>query len=530
MPQIAYRANLSSSVFPMTLAEADRAVIIPGPDQNYDRRVDPTGEQKNAGIPQAIFLQDVMPTANGYQSVGYKTVAPPPPNQIPGDPQPVPYFVQDFYFGQGPDTKIIAGVFRGFAGYVDVACTLKATAGLAWVYATGTIPTSTSRIVAPSAAQVRGTNYYFDGFMLFEVTNPSGAVLNFADVSGTVTGLVLADVASICSCANYLIALQFDGTVAWSSTTTPTDFTASLVSGAGEIVPSDLQGAVRFLTEASAGFYIYTSKNVIGARYTGNARYPFKFQAIADCGTYSYPSQVSSDRGRNLQYGVDNAKRMFRFSVDGVEILAPEFSTFLERQSKYDLFDYTNNTFSLIDLTISGPLLERLQLDLYLDRYLMVSVGIYKYVYDLLLQRYGRLREEGFLLTNSTEGAMFFLATATTKQMSFDIYNNDFIFRGVLALGRFQYVRSRKIKLEEIEFEGPPNAAAGVVPDTDCIVLPCQDGRNFDAPVVPYTASDTSGGLAHYLCHHTAQNHTILLKGAFAVNTLQLKFTPAGGN
>ena len=71
MAQISYRANLSSAIFPMTLARAGRSVIIPGPDQNFDRRVDPAGEQKDAGIPQVIYMENVLPTANGYQSVAF---------------------------------------------------------------------------------------------------------------------------------------------------------------------------------------------------------------------------------------------------------------------------------------------------------------------------------------------------------------------------------------------------------------------------------------------------------------------------
>ena len=70
MAQQSYRANLSAAIFPMALSRAGRSVVIPGIDQNYDRRVDPTGEQKTPGIPQAIYLENVVPTPEGYQSVG----------------------------------------------------------------------------------------------------------------------------------------------------------------------------------------------------------------------------------------------------------------------------------------------------------------------------------------------------------------------------------------------------------------------------------------------------------------------------
>lgn len=72
MAQISYRANLSTAVFPMTLSRAGRSVIIPGPDQNFDRRVDPQGQQqRDASIPQVIYMENVLPTSNGYQSVAF---------------------------------------------------------------------------------------------------------------------------------------------------------------------------------------------------------------------------------------------------------------------------------------------------------------------------------------------------------------------------------------------------------------------------------------------------------------------------
>ena len=55
----------------MAISRAGRSVIVPQIDQNYDRRVDPTGEQKTPGIPQALYLENVLPTVEGYQSVGF---------------------------------------------------------------------------------------------------------------------------------------------------------------------------------------------------------------------------------------------------------------------------------------------------------------------------------------------------------------------------------------------------------------------------------------------------------------------------
>ena len=520
----------------MTLADAGRAVIIPGPDQNYDRRVDPTGEQKNAGIPQAIFLSDVMPTADGYQSVGYLSTGSLPGRNGGGVGFPLPHSQFVFFFNSGTAQKNLHVLLREApAGYLDgISGNLQAVPAV-WSYTTGSNPATPSGGNVPglSVAYVRGTNYLFDGVKLYEVTNTAGIVVDFADVSGTVTGLVLADVIAICSCANYLIALLEDGTVAWSSTTTPTDFTASLVSGAGSTIPSDLQGPVMFMTEAPNAFYIYTTKGVIYSQYTGNVRYPFKFHAIADAGSYTFPTQISSDRSRSVQYGFDNSNKIFQIAPDGARLISAEVSTFLERQKKIDLFDSSTNIFTLGTLSTALAITSKRQIYFYLDRYILLPIGTYTYVYDILLQRYGRLKISGMILQRADDVAteLHFVsgdAGNLGSKLTFDIYNTSYTFSGVLALGRFQYVRSRKIKLEEIEFEGPPNTSESPVPYATCVILPCQDGRNFDTPVTPMLTADSTGGLLHYLCHQTAQNHTVVIKGAFSVNTLQLSFVPAG--
>ena len=70
MAQIPYRANLSAVVFPMTIAKAGQSVINPGMDQNFDKRVDATAAYGSVGIPQIMYCENVLPTSEGFQSVG----------------------------------------------------------------------------------------------------------------------------------------------------------------------------------------------------------------------------------------------------------------------------------------------------------------------------------------------------------------------------------------------------------------------------------------------------------------------------
>lgn len=70
MSQIPYRGNLSAAVFPMTIAKSGRSVINPGADQNFDKRVDPGASPGSVGIPQVMYCENVLPTPEGFQSVG----------------------------------------------------------------------------------------------------------------------------------------------------------------------------------------------------------------------------------------------------------------------------------------------------------------------------------------------------------------------------------------------------------------------------------------------------------------------------
>jgi hypothetical protein len=531
MAAISYRANLSSSIYPMTIAEGGRTVIMPGPDQNFDRRVDPTGAQKDAGIPQALYLENVMPTASGYQSVGYRDTGAMPPRYSAGVGYPETHSVLKLYFGSSLNPKVLTVAFRTAPGsYEDVIASTLTSVPLAWTQGTGVTVADPSPFTPAglTTAYVRGVNYLFDGLRILTATNPSANVVNLANSTGSVTGIVVTDIRAICSCANYLIALMKDNTIAWSSTTTPLDFTASLISGAGSQIPSDIQAPAMFLAEAPNAFYIYTLNGVVYAAYTGNARYPFKFTAVENSGGYTFPSQVSSSRLKATQYAIDDSGNIRVITPNKAELIASEVSTFLERQSKQDLFNYSANTFSLATI-VTAP---RQTLEFILDKYILISVGPFFIVFDTLLSRYGKLKRNGRIAVreDGSDSQVHFLESSDSTMcsvMSFDQYDTAYTFTGVLVLGKFQYVRSRKIQLHEIETEGPQDTAIIGSPNFSCALLPSQNGRTFDTAVTPYQVSNT-GGLASYNCHATAQNHSIVFKGAFNLSTVQLKFSPRG--
>lgn len=542
MGQIAYRGNLSSSIYPMTIADGGRTVIIPGPDQNFDRRVDPTGEQKDAGIPQALYLENVMPTVNGYQSVGYKTLAAlPAPGPTAGGAGPIVVYGSLYLYVEsgavpGFFSRFLC-LFRGRASLSnrDVLISSFSTSTFAWTYGTGSIPYPLQQ--ALSTAKVRSVTYVFSDGVLYEVTNPSADVLDFADVSGTVTGISsLSDVICIWSCANYLLVALKDGTIQWSSTTTPVDFSASLVSGAGSIIPNDVRLNIEFVKEAINGFYIYSNSGVVYGQYTGNARYPFKFSVVQNSGSYGLSSQVFGDSRATVQYGLDNIGEIRQISGTQTQPVAAELSQFLGKTSQVDQLNLSTNNFSLVAKDALNfdysNFINYNKFTYLLDKYIAVSYRAdeenYFLILDLTTSRYGKLKVSGDLYTDLKDMYFFGVNQGDVGyQLSFDIYDTDYTSTSALLLGKFQYVRSRMMQLEEIEIEGPQNTSIVSSPNFSLALLPSTDGRNFDTPI-PLTASYLSGGVAKYYTHNTAQNHSLLLKGAFSVNTLQLRFVPGG--
>jgi hypothetical protein len=371
---------------------------------------------------------------------------------------------------------------------------------------------------------------------------------SFEDITATISSslgslISINSVLGVAGSYNYLI-LYTKVSYHWSSTTTVTDFAASLVSGAGSEYIANLKGDISFCKSHVAGLYIYTSGNVLFAAYTGNARYPWKFREISDSGGYSYSQQVSGDTNSAAQRGISNSRVVQNLAPDSASLVAPEASTFFERTKIWDTFNFTSFVFELLRESETVSLLDvdnKYRIWDYLDRYLFVpyqqtdNTTLYAYeqvlVYDALLARYGKLALQHHCLTaNSKSIYAYNFITGEKWKLLFDIYDPDWDITNpsIMLLGKYQVARDKFLTLQELSVESAQNETFET---RDFVVRAYRtlDGKNFLAPVVlvPVTA-DSSGSLASYKARVTGKNISLAFFGRFDISSLELTITLDG--
>jgi hypothetical protein len=416
-------------------------------------------------------------------------------------------------------------------------------------------PASPAKI---SVATVRGQSYVCvrqaSTTKIYLITVDTGTnIITFTDISATIGAALpnpytIDSILGIVGSYNYLV-LYGGGIIIWSSTTTPTDFAPSLVSGAGNEVPGNLKGDITFCREHVSGFFIYSTKNVVFAQYTGNARYPWKFREVSGSGGYNYSTQVSGDTNSAVQYGINNTKLIQILSPDNAELVAQEATDFIERTERWDKFDSGTFTFSLSNPLYPLMPASRITAWFFLDRYLLLPYGgsntepsfqwTYVIVYDSLLKRYGKLAvtfdyclsdEEAIYFINRTDGTIKTLEFNINRILVDEVSDGR---RPVIVLGKFQYVRSRFLTLSEINVEAIQSTDVILLADREfqVAVLPTLDGKTFLDAVIPenFTAVATKemyNGLCHVSCH----NFALVFSGAFDLNTVELVFHVDGDN
>jgi len=516
MPDYTYRGNLANATFPMLAESMGRTVIVPQYDNTYTPQIASQNDpDKDRGIPQAYYMQNVVPTAQGYQSIGYsaKTVALAAASFFRNI-----YILPDVFSGAGNNNYIAYDEATGNV-YLWDAGIIGPTLNVWSVLAT---LTPGPRLV--TVATVTGVTYICFG---------QGEVFKFSRDSGilsavTLTGLFPTAAEGICAASGYLIVWDNFNTVYHSSVLDPTDFVPSLATGAGSEIPQQLRGVITFIAAVERGFIIYTDRNIVAASYSGNPRYPFAFSEIYSAGGVTDIDLIGIGANDDSHY-VYTTHGLQRISLRRAESIFSDVTDFIS-SGRYEDFNNITNVLTTQALNTAFEI----KLNVISSRYLVLSYGpttTYQYalIYDLALGRWGKLKIShtgtvewtyDVAINNRARDCIGFIKPDGTV-LNVDFNLNTAGNNAALILGKFQFTRNRLMQLQQVELE---NVEAS--PVFSCTDLYAVDGKNWQqAPGFEFLSS---GQLRVFNFRRTAINHSILLKGGFSLNTIVLKVTQNG--
>jgi hypothetical protein len=326
--------------------------------------------------------------------------------------------------------------------------------------------------------------------------------------------------------------------VYWSSvldidpTTNSVDFTPSLTTGASNIAPEGARGPITIVLPATFGITVYTTSNIVSGVYSGNSRYPFNFKEVVSSGGCSTGDYVTYDANTGNQYAYTTSGFQ-TVTATATQTLFPELTDFLAG-SVFEDFDESTLAFTKTALTL--PMKKKITS--VADRYLVISYGVsaltHAIVFDMTQKRYGKLKQDHVscfeyeyldpILADAPRRSIAFLkSTGEVKLVNPSVnFANSF---GVILMGKFQYVRSRLLTLEELTFQSVEtnqtisaydlvSISGGTLESTICYPL--------------YDVTPSGEKQRQFKTHKTGENHSIMLIGGFALSGFTLTFHIGG--
>lgn len=523
MAQVRYRANLSAKDFVYSSQDWGRSVIMKQFDQNFSRQiVSPTDPDKDIGIPQIFYCHNVMPCAQGFQSVGYV-------NSLPATG----------VAGTAWQWLRFENNSGGVSGYFLITLTASTTNTKTFNIYTQT-PGITLWVlqqtvtISTLAALNRFTCAYVNGLAYLLV--PQTQCYSFDGntwTAVTLTGLTIGQINGLAASFGYMIAWS-SSAVAWSSTLSATDFTPSLITGAGGGSVQGLQGNIITCVHHTFGFIVFSDKNCVAAVYSGNARYPFNFrEVIGGGGIVSGVDLTSLDSESGNLYSYTSSGLQI-VSVTQAQVVYPELTNFISG-SRFE--DFNDGTLSFVETDVTPGSFNK-QIAVISNRYLVISYSItatspvtytHAIVYDIAMKRWGKLKfthvqaVEAISNPNVPASARTNLAlldpSGNVQQVDFSQAATS---GGTIFLGRYQHSRDRLITLQQVDVSFTQQSAA--LPTLN--VFSTYDGYTFIPPVAVPALSATNA--PQYPCRLTGMNHSLCFQGIFMFRSLMLTYSVNG--
>jgi len=542
MAQIKHRANLSGKSFPLLADNQAQTVIIPQSDSNYSRYGTPTERIRDVGTPEAMYMHNVVPTVEGYSAVGIERYQDNSAFQALGK-----IILKATPAIDTGISKYILETKDGAFYQMDGALSIDASGALPG----NTLGFTTTGLNVATYATINGSTYVY----MYDGNIPVGKFGIYS--GGTITnivpaGLNLTNTKGICASNGYIIAWT-NTAIAWSAETTPTDFVPSTITGAGGGAIQEANGFIQFCVPTNFGFIIYCQNNCVSATYTGNSRFPFNFREIKGAGGGLNLRLVAEGSTFNYQYAF-TTKGLQQLYSNYAETVHAEVIDWIKSHA-VQYFDTVTLSFTKNDISLGGSAnvprnIGRLK---YIaNRYLIYSylpttqgttpTYTYALLYDLELERWGLLKANHiealeFNLPQSGSGSdgevilggdvpiVFLASNGAITACSFDRSAD-----AVLILGKYQYVRNRRLCLDEVTVDlmyTNPSAYYGLASPApisgNLYAIPILDGQVYGTAVQgTLVSSNLTTKSKRYNFLLDAESFLLVITGSFALNTVAI--------
>ena len=531
MAQIKFTADLAAAEYPLLTKFAGRTVM----QGNLDGGTYQTNLNQ-IKMPQIQYCQNILPTKAGYKSVTYASTyaAASPINTT---------FSRVWTVTDSSLTRAKLAVTTNSRIYI-----LSTAVGF-WVDIT---PAGWAGGDAVTVAFAQGVTYiYLANFGCYTVS-----VSALTLTAQTLTAITAANITGCFEVLGYLCL--FDNShIYWCSTLSPTDFTPSLITGAGSSIPNDLAGVIVAVVPIPSGYIIYSTENIILAAFSNNTQFPWIFTPASGGSGISSVNQVSSSSNGNIDFSVAQTfAGILEVRNKGCTQTVPEVAEFLAALI-YEAYDPINN------IVVSTNLTKQLQTRIAVigGRYIVLSYAIAgtvgftdAIVRDIVLNRWGKLSTPHASVfefdTAITSGASVYANTLnaynTYTTVAYNqagvgissppsIGNNfgllgidgslsiavfdDYIYNAssVLLLGKYQATRDYLLTLQSVDVETIDLDNAGF----KLLDIVSIDGKD-PAPAVALNQNSAGAELRTYGCRLAAKNHTLVFLGSFNLTTVEI--------
>lgn len=498
---------------------------------------------RNIGIPQMLFCENVMPMINGYQSVSFLV-------PIQGIAQTD--FDQAFYLRDVAENSTLF-----VPGVLGTSCKR-------YTYNQSTNAWATSPKVVPAGAKITVANLKGRTFVKADAMTEFWEWTAGGWLVTAFPALTPANIKGIVAANSYLIC--YDGnTIYWSSITDPTDYIPSLVTGAGSERVLANKGAIVVCYPVEDGFVIHTTKNAVLAKYSGNSRFPWNFKEIKNSQGLAN-LEHATPQGDGINQYVWTANGLMSYNPTRADQIFPNLSEFLGCR-QIELYNYTTKQIEAFNLT-DAPFVKVAFIG---ARWLCISYGQTAtlqacLIYDSALKRWGKIRIDhidvfefngnpgvpgsvtaltwaqipgtwaqqnltwgnyGSIISGGAASLTvpyrtlgFLTNSGQVNIVSFDW--GDVSDNAVMHVGRIQFLRNNLWTILETEAEIMSNEL-----QTKMAIETSFDGVNVASSVYPYKATNTTKA-QKWNSHITGLNHRLRFEGNFNLCSILVRGKNAG--